>query len=56
MNALPNLPRGSNVRPCSSDTTNVGVKWPKKVMRFTNYLIAYDIDQYGEGKELLGPT
>ena len=57
MNALPNLPQFE----CdSADTTNVGVKWQKWVMRFENVLVAYDINTYARKKAILlhfaGPT
>ena len=39
MNALPNLPQFE----CDS-ATNVGVKWQKWVLRYENFLVAYDIN------------
>ena len=54
MNALPNLPQ------FECDTTNVGVKWQKWVLRFENFLVAYDINTDARKKALLlhfaGPT
>ena len=55
MNALPNLPQFE----CDS-ATNVGVKWQKWVLRFENFLVAYDINTDARKKALLlhfaGPT
>ena len=41
MNALPTLPEFESD---SADTTNVGLKWHKWVLRFENFTVAYDIN------------
>ena len=41
MNALPTLPEFEFD---SADTTNVGLKWQKWVIRFDNFTVVYDIN------------
>ena len=50
MNALPTLPEFEFD---SADTTNVGLKWQKWVLRFENFTVAYDINADPRKKALL---
>ena len=56
MSALPNFPQFE----IDSDIASVGVKWPKWVLRFENFLVAYNTTNDARKKALLlhfaGPT